>query len=321
MLLKSLPSALKHIFAARAVQHVQHFENVLGTTLELQIKAPNVLVAQRAEKVLLEEIWRLEKIISRFVATSELNRLVATQHQAFLLSHELESVLQAALFWQERSKGAFHLGADALGQVWKSAETTGLIPSQAELASVLLGLQAPILEVGARHATKSSHLPINLNAIAKGFIAETAAQKAFMVKDVTQVLVNLGGDLRHYGTEPIVVSIANPFTNADNALPLEKITLRNQGLATSGGSHRGYTVAGTRVSHLLDPRTGLPVQQMISASVIAPDTMTADVLATIFSVLAPSESLEIANSLPSIGCCLVSQNQIIRNQFWQTCQV
>ena len=124
MLLKSLPSALKHIFAARAVQHVQHFENVLGTTLELQIKAPNVLVAQRAEKVLLEEIWRLEKIFSRFVATSELNRLVATQHQAFLLSHELESVLQAALFWQERSKGAFHLGADALGQVWKSVLRT-----------------------------------------------------------------------------------------------------------------------------------------------------------------------------------------------------
>jgi FAD:protein FMN transferase len=318
MLLNSLPLALKKVFAARAVQHTRHFEGVLGTSLELQFKARNLLVAKHAETSLLEEIRRLEKIFSRFMVNSELNRLLATQHTAFLLSHELESVLQAALYWQERSLGAFHLGADALGQLWKSAELRGFAPTTSELEAVLKALKAPILKIGAKSATVVSSLPLNLNAIAKGFIAEMAAQKAFMVEDVSQVLVNLGGDLRHFGTEPIVVSIANPFSNADNALPLEKIRLCNQGLATSGGSHRGYTVSDTRVSHLLDPRTGLPVQHIVAASVVAPDAMTADVLATIFSVLTLSESLELANSIPSIGCCLVGQNQIIRNEFWQS---
>jgi FAD:protein FMN transferase len=316
-MLNSLPTALKNVFAARELQHVRYFENVLGTSLELQIRAQNLKVAERAETILLEEIGRLEQIFSRFLANSELNRLLATWQTTFLLSDELESVLQAALYWQERSNGAFHLGADALGSLWKSAEITGLSPTATELAVVLQALQSPMLQVRAGTATRDSSLPINLNAIAKGFIAEMAAQKAFMIEDVSQVLVNLGGDLRHCGTEPIVVSIANPFSNADNALPLEKIRLCNQGLATSGGSHRGYTIAGSRVSHLLDPRSGQPVKNIVCASVIAPDAMTADVLVTIFSVLTPLESLDMANSLPNIGCCLVSQEKVIRNEFWQ----
>lgn len=321
MLLNSLPLALKNVFSARAVQHIRYLEGVLGTSLELQFKARNVQIAKRAENILLEEIGRLEKIFSRFLVNSELNRLLATQNTAFKLSHELESVLQAALFWQERSNGAFHLGADALGQLWKSAELNDLAPITAELEVVFKALQAPMLQVGAGFATRVSSVPMNLNAIAKGFIAETAAQKAFMVEDVDQVLVNLGGDLRHCGTEPVLVSIANPFSNADNALPLEKIRLCNQGLATSGGSHRGYTLAKARVSHVLDPRTGQPVKNMIAASVIAPDAMTADVLATIFSVLKPQESLELANSIPHVGCCLVSQEHVIHNEFWRLHQV
>jgi FAD:protein FMN transferase len=320
-MLSSLPIAVKKMFSPRAVHHTGYFENVLGTSLELQIKASNSAIARDAETVLLEEIKRLEKIFSRFLADSELNRLLATPHTAFLLSHELESVLQAALYWQERSHGAFHLGADALVQVWKSAELTGCEPTTTELELVLKQLQDPMLQISARCAKKCSNLPINLNAIAKGFIAESAAQKVFMIRQITQVLVNLGGDLRHYGTEPIPVSIANPFSNADNAVPLEKIWLCNQGLATSGSSHRGYILAGTRFSHLLDPRSGRPVKQVVSASVIAPDAMTADVLATIFSVLTPQESLELADSIPSIGCCLVSQEQVIHNEFWKIHQL
>jgi FAD:protein FMN transferase len=317
VLMNPLPITLKNVFAAKAVRHEQHFEHVLGTTLELQLKARNAQVAQLSETILLAEIERLEQIFSRFVATSELNRLQETQNKSFRLSTELESVLQAALYWQERSNGAFHLGADALGQVWKLAETNNIFPTDTDLAFVVNQLKTPMLQIGAGVATRVSGLPMNLNAIAKGFIAETIAQKAFMVDGIFEVLINLGGDLRHCGTNPISVSIANPFSNADNALPLEKIRLCNQGLATSGGSYRGYTIAGSRVSHLLDPRSGQPVKNIICASVIAPDAMTADVLATIFSVFTPEQSLEFANALPKIGCCLVSQNKVIRNEFWQ----
>jgi FAD:protein FMN transferase len=166
---------------------------------------------------------------------------------------------------------------------------------------------------------RHSRLPINLHAIAKGYIADCAAQKA--TQHACDVLVNLGGDLVHRGYKALTVSIANPFSSTDNAPPLERIRICNQGLATSGHTHRGFWFAGQFFSHLLDPRTGQPVQEVLSASVLAPNAMIADVLATVCSVLPPEQSLELLHDKPHIGVCIVTNNKIHHNQFWKHHQV
>jgi FAD:protein FMN transferase len=293
----------------KSLRHVQHFEGVLGTALELRLESSH---PQQAETALLHEIERLEQIFSRFVPDSELNRFLATHNSAFVLSPELEFVLLHALEWQRRSGGAFHLGAEALVQVWQNAKTP---PSAAELSPTLKALEQPLLELGVGYALRRSDLPMNLHAIAKGYIADCAAQKA--AQHATEVLVNLGGDLVHRGCEAVNASIANPHTSADNAPPLERIRICNQGLATSGHTHRGFWFEQMFFSHLLDPRTGQPVQEVLSASVLAPNAMTADVLATVCSILPPEHSLELLRDQPQIGVCIVGKNKIYHNEFWK----
>ncbi len=308
--MQTIANSFKNLFLPRSIQHHQYFEAVLGTTLDLRLEAATFSLAQRAEEAILEEIERLELIFSRYLPNSELNRFLAGLGKPL---PELELVLQTALEWQNKSGGAFHLGADALGQLWKRAEATGVRP---DLFPILEQLQRPWLTI---QAILDSGLGINLNAIAKGFIADGAAQKA--LANAQEVLVNLGGDLVHRGVKPIQVSIANPYSSADNAKPLEQIQICNQGLATSGKTHRGYQFPNGQVSHLLDPRTGQPVQNTLAVSVLAPNAMTADVLATILSVLEPKAGLEFANTLPQIGCCIVGQNQIYRNAFWDAYRI
>jgi hypothetical protein len=78
-------------------------------------------------------------------------------------------------------------------------------------------------------------------------------------------------------------------------------------VATSGGYQRYYTVAGRRHSHLLDPRTGRPAGEVAGATVVAPDNVTANALATALCVLTPAEGLRLVAATPGAECLLVDR--------------
>jgi FAD:protein FMN transferase len=239
------------------------------------------------------------------------------------VSPELGTVLQQALAWTQLSGGAFHPATEALSQLWREAETSGELPN---VQPVLEQLQGPLYTVAqeGEHwtATRLSDLPLGFNAFAKGLIADRAAEAAFRVPGVRQVLVNIGGDLRVLGPQPVQVGMADPGTLADNAAPLSLVNVCGQGVATSGRARRGFTVNGQWHSHVLDPRSGQPAAHIISASVVAPDSASADVLATIFSILGPQGSLRLADSLPGVACLLVGQHgQVFRNARWTDLEV
>jgi thiamine biosynthesis lipoprotein len=158
---------------------------------------------------------------------------------------------------------------------------------------------------------------LSLDAIAKGYIVTRAAARARAVDGVSDVLLNVGGDLQHLGVSPVAVGVADPSAPADNAPPIVMVRIRNAALATSGGYRRGFIANGRRVSHIVDPRTGRPVERIASASVLAPDGATADALSTAFSVMAPNESVALADALPGVGCLLVdSDGAVITNAAW-----
>ena len=116
----------------------------------------------------------------------------------------------------------------------------------------------------------------------------------------------------------VSVGIADPFAPQENAALLETVRLWDRGIATSGNYRRGFQVGSHWHSHLLDPRTGYPVADVVSASVIAESAMLADVLATAFSVLPPDDSLHLADSLGDVPVLLVSHNGERRsNAAWQ----
>jgi FAD:protein FMN transferase len=313
-------SSFKAFFRPRVHRHLATLEGVLGTALEVQITASSKAVAVQAQAALLAEIDRLEQIFSRFRPDSELNRWQGTLNEDVPVSPDLEWLLTQSLQWQTRSKGAFHPGADALSALWREATLEGVPPSTLRLAAVLEGLRRPLYRVSRekRTAKKLSSGTLNFNAFAKGRIVDCACIAAQNVMGVESVLVNIGGDLRHAGANGVTVDIADALRKTDNLPPVTKVQIQNQGVATSGGAHRGFQIGENYFSHVIDPRSGHPVRQIVGASVIAPDSATADVLATVFSVLEPYESLELADGLGGIGCRVVTQaNETVSNAFWR----
>jgi thiamine biosynthesis lipoprotein len=302
----------------RAYRHTAHLERVLGTTLELRIEALSHRAALEAERALLTEIDRLERVYSRFQPDSELNRWQRTLGEDVRVSSDLAWLLRHSLDWLERSGGAFHPGADALGALWRDAAARGTEPEPAQLEATLETLRCAPYSVRGLIARRETDVTLNFNAYAKGRVVDCAVHAALGVAGVHGVLVNLGGDLRHSGAGEVVAEVADPTRAADNLPPIARVRLTNQGLASSGHAHRGVSIAGRWHSHLIDPRDARPVTRVAGASVIAPDAATADVLATICTILEPRESIDFADALDGLGCLIVTPDgQTHTNAAWR----
>jgi hypothetical protein len=102
------------------------------------------------------------------------------------------------------------------------------------------------------------------------------------------------------------VEVQDPLRPEENAEPVARLRLKDAAVATSGGYQRYFTVAGTRHSHLLDPRTGRPAQAVASATVVAEDNVTANALATALCVLSPDEGLRLVAVTPGAECLLIA---------------
>ena len=119
---------------------------------------------------------------------------------------------------------------------------------------------------------------ISLNAIAKGYIVAQAAARGAGVDGVEDVLLNVGGDIQHYGAHATVAGVADPFAPEENGPAIGAVRIQNSALATSSGippricHQRPAGVAHRRSTH----RT--PVDHIASASVFAPDCATANAL-------------------------------------------
>ena len=294
-------------------RHAYSYEHVLGTSLELSVVAERRSAAQRAEAVVLAEVDRLEAILSGWSATSELARWTMTYDTEQPVSPELAEVLDACDAWRLRTGGAFDPSAQAIIALLRNGA------GEDALRVLLDALRAPRWTVDRIRGTArrlATHA-ISLDAIAKGYIVTRAAALARGVDGVRDVLLNVGGDVQHFGERPVAVGIANPFASAENDVPIAVVRIHGAAIATSGGYRRGFVANGRRVSHIVDPRTGRPAERIASATVFAPDCAAADALSTAFSVLTPHESVALADSLVNVGCLLVERDgTITTNATW-----
>lgn len=295
-------SLLKKLLSRRATpepyRHVAHYERVLGTYLEFTAIRPTQGEALDAEARALAEIDRLEAIFNRYRADSELSLWEARPAEEDRVSPELAEVLSLAETWRERTQGAFHPAVEALVRCWQTE--TPVDPQ------TLKEMRKPLWRVEGQRARRFTKLPANLNAIAKGYIIDLACVAA--AEEGGDTVVNIGGDLRHIGAKPVLAAITNPFDKGENSPPIARVRVQNAALATSGNYHRGFRIGGRHFSHILDPRTGQPADDVVSASVVADSALEADVLATAFSVLSPSESLAFVQDLPRVGCLIVDRD-------------
>lgn len=298
---------------------VSNYENVLGTSLELKFKTTNQADADLAEAHALNEIDRLDDVLSAYKADSEFSKWMNNGKQTTKVSADLFEILKQFENYKVLTNGALDASAKVIGDVWKKAAAEDRLPSAEALAHAvtLVKQKHYILNEQDKTVTRLDDAPLALNSFAKSYIINKAAEKALQSPGIENVVVNIGGDMVIKGNQPEAIEIANPKADAENDAALTTIKVSNMAVATSGNYRRGFNVNGKWYSHIVDPRTGKPASEIISATVIGPDASEAGALATSFNVLSIAEIEALTATRNDIAYLLITKDgKEIRSKEW-----
>ncbi len=157
-------------------------------------------------------------------------------------------------------------------------------------------------------------IQLDFNAIAQGYTSDMIA--SFLEsRGISNYLVDTGGEIMAKGNKPDgkpwIVGIEKPAENWDSEQVVQtRIALRDKGLVTSGSTRKYVERNGKRYSHCIDPKTGYPVEhQLLSATVLADNSVWADALASICMVMGMERSLETVEAMDGVEAYYIFVNE------------
>ena len=295
---------------------------VAGATLRLSIHAmacdfaAAVNAGETAELLNcgdgLEVVPAIESWLSSYQPESELSQLNALDKGCRItVSDGLFRILQLSQNLSETTGGAFDLASGAQIRLWKQCRAEQRIPTNTEIRHAVStsGMQHLRLDDCSRTVTvQTSGLSLDPGAIGKGFALDRAIEiieagairpKSFLIHGGRSSLIARG---EHNVLAGWPVGIGNPLLTNRR---LGTVILRNQAMSTSGSNVQFFRCEGRRFGHILDPRTGWPVEGMLSVTVLAESAAVADALSTAFFVLGVEKAVEYCDNFQEVGAILV----------------
>lgn len=262
-----------------------------------------------AASAALDEVARLEQQYSVYRSDSELSQLNATAHQQpFAVEPRLFALLEQAVDLCRKTSGAFHPAVGRLIQLWRQARKAEQLPEAQETAAAVAAAAIERIQLDRSAYTVSFSQPgpcFDLGAIGKGYAVDRAAEilnasrvEHWLIHGGKSSALVRGG---HAGHDGWPVALQNPLL-PDR--PYGTLLLKDAALSTSGTAVQWFRHAGKRYGHVLDPRTGWPVDAMLSVSVIAPQAALSDALSTAFFVLGVENALACCDNFPEVGVIL-----------------
>ncbi len=224
---------------------------------------------------------------------------------------ELFSLLQLCQQLYQETHGAFDITSGPLSQTWGFLQREGRLPEPSEIEAALakVGSDKIVLDVESQTIRfRESGVEINFNSVGKGYALDRVA--AFLNEsDHTDYLWHGGGSSvlargknRNSRDACWTIGLRHPLQPGQR---LAEFHLRNRALATAGGATQFFEHEGCQYSHLLDPRTGWPATDVLTATVLAPTAALADGLATAFFVMGVEAVEAYCKRHPEIAAVLV----------------
>lgn len=286
------------------------FERVeMGVIFRLSVYGSDSGVANKAVEAAYARVHELNGIFSDYDGSSEVRRLCESSGPGhpIAVSNELFSVFEASLRLSKQTDGAFDVTVGSLTKLWRRARRRETLPDTGKLASELMNTGCHLIRL---HPDSRSvellreGMRIDFGGIAKGFAADEAL-RVLAAHGFNRALVDASGDIVAGDPPPgedfwrVAIEALRRQPTGQNvdrdqsAQSIPVLRIRNQAVATSGDAYQSITINGRRYSHLVDPKTGLGLNQRSSVTVIAPTGMRADGLASAVSVLGPCQGIQL----------------------------
>ena len=274
---------------------------LMGTNWSVSIWGDDAAAARRDGERALDEVARLEAILSEWQPTSEISRVnAAAGTEPVVVGDALFTCIRASLDVARWSDGAYDVSWAALRDLWRFGTNGRDVPPSVEDVRARLPLwNWERIRVDEAHKSvllEQRGMQIGLGGVAKGYALDRAhdllvraGHQDFMLYAGGQVLVRgLRGDRKWR------VGIQHPRESRYFAF----VEVTNASVATSGDYEHAFTYEGRRYHHILDPETGFPSERSASVTVIAPTGLWADAVDTAVFIMGPERGLPALQYAP-----------------------
>jgi thiamine biosynthesis lipoprotein len=293
------------------VQRFEFAEYHMGSMFRIVFYARGETEANNAAESVFFRIKAIDNCMTDYDPNSELMRLCkAPAAQPVPVSPELFKILQNSQSIAKATDGAFDITVGPMIQLWRTARKTKILPTPESLARAreATGFHKLILDPKRRTATLAvPNMRLDLGGIAKGYAASQAL-KVLEEKGITRAMAAASGDIAmgapppgKNGWEIGIASIDHPDKGYTDT-----VWLSHSGISTSGDTEQHVEIGGKRYSHIVNPKTGLGLEERLGVTIIAPNATKSDSLATAVSVLGVKRGLKFLKTQPDVGALIVA---------------
>ena len=311
-------SALPARSSGPELQLVRRAHYQMGTIFEISAygKKEDTRRTAAAIEEAFAEIRKADQMMSDYRADSDLTRLNQNGGTAFVpVPAELYDLLQEAVKYSRLTGGAFDVTSGPLVTAWQRAAGQTRLPSDAELRRLLpLVGDSRLLFDDEQQAVRFDRpgVRVDLGAIAKGWAVDRAAA-VLRRRGIERALISAGtSTLYAIGSPPSQqaweIGIRHPGSanveddaTQDEEKILATVALKDEALSTSASYEKYLEIQGKKYSHLLDPRSGIPAEGILSATVIAPTATESDALSTGVFILGMERAAALLRRLELSG--------------------
>jgi thiamine biosynthesis lipoprotein len=287
--------------------------NVMGTDLEVTVRAQTGAEASVAFDAVQTEMARIENEMSEWIEGSPVSAINSSAGlKPVHVPDELFKVIAASITVSEVSGGAFDISWAAMRGLWDFRKER--VPTDVEINRKLPLVNYKNIEIDHAKKTvflKKTGMAIGLGGIAKGYAVDMA-MKAVIKLGIKNAIIRAGGDMRIQGVDedgqPWNIGIKSP-RNKEKFIA--ELPLTNISVSTSGDYERFFLKDNVMYHHIISPKTGQPARGTQSVTIIAPDTMTSDALSTAVFVLGPVAGLKLVEKLKGVAVVVVDDKGVV----------
>lgn len=291
-------------------------EKLMGNRFELTVVSDDEAGARAGLDAAVEEIRRIEALISTYREDSETNLINAHAGiRSVRISRETFGLIERSIRISRITQGAFDITYGSIDRrFWNfdcSMETLP-DPDIARTMTRLVNFRNIQLDSDKCSVMlREKGMRIGFGGIGKGYAAEMAKRK-LLEMNIKSGIVNASGDLAVWGTQPDgspwTVGIAHPDAAS---LPFATLTMRDSAVATSGNYEKFVMIGGRKYSHTIDPKTGMPIQGIKSVTIFSPNAEICDALATPVTIMGVEAGLHLIDQLQGVECVIIDDDDLL----------
>jgi len=275
---------------------------LMGSVFQITIVAADSLQANQYINQTIEEISRIENLISEWQPHTQISQVNQNAGiKPVKVDKEVFELTKRALEYSIMSNGAFDISTASMDRIWRFDGSMDTLPSPELIKKSIANVNYKNIILDSIHSTiflKNKGMKIGFGSIGKGYAADKG-RELMLANNVVAGIVDASGDIATWGEQPTkkpwLIGIRNPFKK-DKVVAILKLKL--SAVATSGSYQKYAEIDGKRYSHIINPNTGYPSTGLISVTIYGPSAEFANALSTSIMVLGEKEGKKLVKQFP-----------------------